>query len=270
MFKHTYIAKVGFVKTLDRTCPKDGGMYSSQERHVCPKCQAALVMPMTKGESPRPYLMTEVHVYPQERQQFRDEHKSRSAAAGGLEFEIRFILWGRYDKDSQTTHPDKRVQWLIPKRLIHLEFNTRPIVRPFHSTRDSIQKLELKYHFNNRAGDNLRFLDYPEEFQANTGQTPEQAAAEINNTTAVPGEVAAQPKTTAVGATTDEPSNKDIMEAIMGVSNRVSALEGDTPASVEENPADAPETPPEDLDLNDTGIVETTAKVGEVDPFQSA
>ena len=272
MFKNEYIAKVGFVKTLDRTCGPCGGMYASSERVACPKCNTALILPMTKGDNPRPYLMTEVHLYPQEQQRHKDEFARKCAASGGLPFEIRMVLWGRYDKDTQTTVPDKRVQYLVPKRLIHVMFNTRPVPRTFHSTKDNQEKLDFNFH----AGDQMKFLDDPKQFEALTGQTTEQAAAEVGNTT-TKTTPAASPETPPAQnntAASKEPTNADIMSAIMGINNRVTALEGPaTPTETTQgiNPEDIPDTPPEDLDLNDNGLTTNVqaaaAADGAVDPF---
>ena len=269
MFTHSYIAKIGFVKTLDRTCPTHGGMYSSQERNICPKCNAALIAPMTKGDNPRPYLMTEIHIYPQERQDHQEDHKRRSAASGGLEFEIRFILWGRWDAERQMIFPDNRVQYLAPKRLIHVEFNKRPIIRPFVSAKEgNKQKLEFKYHFDGRAGDKLKFLDSKETFEALTGQTTTTAQASAQGDVSAQSSAQASP---AEGVNSNQPSNADIMAALTGMQNRLTALEN---GSVQNNvPEDVPDTPPEDMDLNETGLVNdavASAGGGLVDPFKTA
>jgi len=164
MFRNEYTAKVGFTRLLDRTCPKDGGLYASNEKSHCPKCQSPLVQPTRPGEparnetGPIPYCFTEVTLYPLLRKEVKDKHAARTASAKGVLYVIRMTLWGRYDTERGVLEPDGRTQYLVPKRTIRVEFNNPPTLIPY-TANDKSTKIEMKYVFDGRAGDQIEFLD---------------------------------------------------------------------------------------------------------------
>jgi len=183
MFRNEYIAKIGFTRTLDRTCGQCGGLYASNEKDHCPKCNQALIIPTHQtDEGPRPYCFTEVTLYPMMRQESKARHAKRTAAAKGLLYTIRMTLWGHYDKERNVVLPDNRVQYLVPKRTIRTLFNSPPQLLPF-TAKDKSQKIEMKYTFDGREGDQIEFLDAKQTAQAEMDgaksptPTPETAAA---------------------------------------------------------------------------------------------
>lgn len=168
MFRNEYTAKIGFTRVLDRTCSQCGGLYSSNEKSHCPKCQQPLIVPTHQTESgPRPYCFTEVTLYPMMRQEAKDKHSKRTAASKGLLFTIRMTLWGRYDKVSHEVQPDARTRYLVPKRTIRVLFNNPPTLLPFIAKADGSQRIELKYTFDSHDGDQIEFLDAKQTADAN-------------------------------------------------------------------------------------------------------
>lgn len=166
MEKHSYTAKIGFTKVLDLTCPKDGGMYSSNEKTTCPKCNQRLVPPTRKTEKgPVPYCFTEVTFYPMYPQDLKDSYAAKMKAAGGVPSVHRFVLYGYYDAQTNTLNPDARTRYLVPKRTIRLEFNTIPQYRPFQGKDGA--GLEIKFVFSKKYGDEIEFLDAKQEFALN-------------------------------------------------------------------------------------------------------
>ena len=167
MFRNEYIAKIGFTRTLDRTCGQCGGLYASNEKSHCPKCNQALIIPTHQtDEGPRPYCFTEVTLYPMMRQEAKDRHAKRTVAAKGLLYVIRMVLWGHYDKERSVVLPDNRVPYLVPKRTIRVLFNSPQQLLPF-TANDGSQKIEMKYTFDGRDGDQIEFLDAKQTAQAN-------------------------------------------------------------------------------------------------------
>lgn len=165
MFRNEYTAKIGFTRVLDRTCPKDGGMYSSNEKSACPKCNSPLIPPTRKTDSgPVPYCFTEVTLYPKMPKAMQDLHVKRTEASKSLFYTIRMILWGRVDKDLGVAVPDKRSMYLVPKRTIRVVFNNPPQLKPF-TAGDQSTKVEMKYTFDSRDGDQIEFLDSKQEMQ---------------------------------------------------------------------------------------------------------
>jgi len=92
----------------------------------------------------------------------KDELIKRTQAANGLLYEYRLTLWGRYDKERHTAFPDKRTQYLVPKRTIRLELNDFPVMKLF-TTREGTQKIEKKFVFQAHLGDQLEFMDTKQE-----------------------------------------------------------------------------------------------------------
>ncbi len=159
MFRNEYTAKIGFTRLLDRTCSKCGGLYTGSEYAHCPKCKQALVVPsFNTAEGPRKYCFTEVTLYPLMRQEAKDRHAKRTEAAKGLLYVIRMTLWGRYDKERDVVQPDPRTQYLVPKRVIRVLFNNPPTLIPY-TANDQTTKVEMKFTFDIRDGDQVEFLD---------------------------------------------------------------------------------------------------------------
>jgi len=159
MYRNEYTAKIGFTRVLDRTCLKDGGLYSSNEKSHCPKCNQPLVPPTRQSESgPIPYCFTEVTLYPLMRKETRERHAKRTEAAKGLLYTLRMVLWGHMDKETGVAVPDNRTQYLVPKRTIRVEFNNPPQLLPYTAS-DKSTKVEMKYTFDARDGDQIEFLD---------------------------------------------------------------------------------------------------------------
>lgn len=182
MHRHEYTAKVGFVKTLDRTCKQHGGIYSSTEHSVCPKCQQPLVIPSHNTENgPRPYCFSEVTLYPLLQKEVKDRHEKRLKVAGGLITVIRVVLWGKYSQENNTLQPDPRVRYLAPKRTVRVLFNTPPLPKAY-TAKDGSTKLELKYTFDGRHGDQFEFLDSKQEATAHMEATSNvsQPSPQIN------------------------------------------------------------------------------------------
>lgn len=269
MFKHTYVAKVGFVNHLDRVCPTHGGLFSSQQRNTCPKCNAALAPRMvTTKKGTYPSIMTEVVLYPILPQSEKDEHSARTKAASGFEFEIRMNLWGYYDEQRQVACINKRAMYIVPKRTLYLEFNQQPVVRPY-VTREGQHKLEFKYTVSGR--DEVRFMDSKATYEALTGgdagiQPQASPAAQSNPAPSTP--VSAN-NTNDTGA----PNMDAIMAQLASLTAAVAQLKGNTPApaamnannSVADNPDPSQfsnDAPPSDMDMNDDGI-------GTIDPFSA-
>jgi len=177
MEKHSFVAKIGFTKVLDLTCPKDGGLYSSNEKTSCPKCNARLVSPTRKTDKgPIPFCLTEVTFYPMLPQEVKDSYAAKMQAAGGLPAVHRFVLYGYFDGPTNTLNPDARTRYLVPKRTIRLEFNTPPQYRPF--TGKNGDGLEIKFVFSRRYGDEIEFLDAKQEFELNQkSASPDKKAA---------------------------------------------------------------------------------------------
>jgi len=179
MFRTELTAKIGFTRLLDRTCPSCGGLYSSYEYAHCPKCQAVLVIPMHPAESgARPYCLTEVTLYPKMRKEDKDAHATRTKAAKGLLYTFRVILWGRYDKERNVVEPDARTRYLVPKRTIRVALYNPPTLIPF-TAKDGTQKIEMKYVFSAKSGDQIELLDEKQESSemmagAKTKETPTQ------------------------------------------------------------------------------------------------
>lgn len=171
MYRNEYISKVGFTKVLDLTCSNHGGMYTSNEHSTCPKCGKALIAPTftTKEGVVRPYCITEVTLYPQMPEDVTNQQSSRTDKAKGIMPIIRMSLWGRYNKDNNTVVPDPRTQYLVPKRLVRTLFNTPPVFTTF-TTKGKVTKLEQKYVFDHRKGDQIEFLDYMDKH--NTAAAP--------------------------------------------------------------------------------------------------
>lgn len=183
MHRNEYVAKVGFVKTLDRTCQQCGGIYASNERSNCPKCGQPLVIPSHQTENGiRQYCFTEVTIYPLLQSDVKEAHKKRLAAANGLETVYRIVLWGKYDQTTNTLQPDARVRYLVPKRTIRVLLNTPPLPKLFQGN-DKSTKLELKYTFDARRGDQFQFLDSKQEatthMEATTPTTPAQEVVTV-------------------------------------------------------------------------------------------
>lgn len=176
MEKHSFVAKIGFTKVLDLTCPKDGGLYSSNERTSCPKCSGRLVPPTRKTDKGQiPFCLTEVTFYPMLPQDVKDSYAAKMKAAGGLPSVHRFVLYGYFDAQTNTLNPDARTRYLVPKRTIRLEFNTTPQYRPF--TGKNGDGLEIKFVFSRRYGDEIEFLDAKQEFEINqTNASPDKKA----------------------------------------------------------------------------------------------
>lgn len=252
MYKHAYTAKIGFTKVLDRTCAQCGGMYSSNEKSVCPKCNNQLVVPTFKAKdgSVRPYLMTEVTLYPLMRQDDRQDFEARTERAKGLgHLEIKMVLWGRYDKETNTVVPDARTQYLVPKRTVRVEFNTPPILRPYVSQKNNgQQRVEFKYALNSNRGDELEFLD--------SKQTAETMQNEAQS-----GLNARKAEASANGATNTNPNPAQLAQqfaALLEQASKMGIMPGNTPAQTQSN-ASAPvpdaETPNFDpnLDADDDG-----------------
>lgn len=180
MFRNEYTAKIGFTRVLDRTCPKDGGLYSSNEKSHCPKCNTPLVIPSHQVEGgARPYCFTEVTLYPMMRKESKERHAKRTEAAKGLLYVLRMTLWGRYDKERNVVEPDPRTQYLVPKRTIRVTFNNPPTVIPY-TAKDQTTKLEWKYTFDSRDGDQIEFLDAKQ-----TAETAMAATTSVSNNTTI-------------------------------------------------------------------------------------
>jgi len=160
-------AKIGFTKVLDRKCAIHGGHYSSHEKSVCPKCSNGLIE-LTRvtaaGETVK-YCITEVTLYPLHRQSMADDLVKRTTATNGLLYTYRLSLFGRYDKATDTVTPDNRTRYLVPKRVILVECNDFPVLKPYFSVQANAQKIEIKYVFNKRLGDDIRFIDDKQEAQ---------------------------------------------------------------------------------------------------------
>jgi hypothetical protein len=103
-----------------------------------------------------------VTLYPKLRKEDKDAHAARTKAAKGLLYTIRIILWGRYDKNRNIVEPDARTRYLVPKRTIRVALYKPPTIIPF-TAKDGTQKLEMKYVFDARGGDQLEFLDEKQE-----------------------------------------------------------------------------------------------------------
>jgi len=198
MFRNEYTAKIGFTRTLDRTCGQCGGLYSSNEKSHCPKCNQALIIPTHQtDEGPRPYCFTEVTLYPMMRQEAKDRHAKRTVAAKGLLYVIRMVLWGHYDKERSVVLPDNRVPYLVPKRTIRVLFNSPQQLLPF-TANDGSQKIEMKYTFDGRDGDQIEFLDAKQTAQANMEgaktpiPTPEPVVAPTPDMAALAAQITAQ------------------------------------------------------------------------------
>lgn len=270
MFKHSYVAKVGFVKNLDRTCPTHGGMYSSNERNACPKCGVPLNhMAINTQKGVRKTIMTEVTLYPVLPQNEKDEHASRTKKASGFEYEIKMVLWGHYDEERGTVFPDKRVQYIVPKRTLLVEFHTKPVVRPF-VTREQEHKLEFKYTVTGR--DMVKFLDSKATYEALTGESASAPAA-TNTKQTISNPVV--PQTAIQNA---NPQMALIMEQLASLTAMVNGMNTTpqavptptpqaAPATMTANETECPnpdgffmESPPDDIDPNDDGL-------GPIDPF---
>ena len=198
MFRNEYIAKIGFTRTLDRTCGQCGGLYASNEKSHCPKCNQDLIIPTRQtDEGPRPYCFTEVTLYPMMRQETKDSHAKRTAAAKGLLYIIRMVLWGHYDKERNVVLPDNRVPYLVPKRTIRATFNNPHQLLPF-TAKDGSQKIEMKYTFDGRDGDQIEFLDAKQTAQAEMDgakspiPTPEPVMAPTTDMVALATQITAQ------------------------------------------------------------------------------
>ncbi len=166
MEKHSFVAKIGFTKVLDLTCPQHGGMYSSNEKTTCPKCNSPLVSPTRKTEKGQiPFCLTEVTFYPMLPQEVKDSYAAKMKAAKGLPMIHRFVLYGYYDGETNTLNPDARTRYLVPKRTIRLEFNTTPLYHPFEGKEGT--GLEIKFVFSRKYGDEIEFLDAKQEFDIN-------------------------------------------------------------------------------------------------------
>lgn len=179
MFRTEFIAKIGFTRILDRTCPNCGGLYSGYERATCPKCNANLVMPVyNTDEGPKQYCLTELTLYPKLPERVKKVHLARTKSAKGLLYTIRVVLWGRYDKERNVVEPDARTRYLVPKRTIRVALYDPPVPIPF-TAKDGTQKLEMHYVFSDRSGDQIEFLDEKQESSemmagAKTKETPTQ------------------------------------------------------------------------------------------------
>jgi len=198
MFRNEYIAKIGFTRTLDRTCSQCGGLYASNEKSHCPKCNQSLIITTHQTEEgPRPYCFTEVTLYPMMRQEAKDRHAKRTAAAKGLLYIIRMVLWGHYDKERNIVLPDARVPYLVPKRTIRVLFNNPHQLLPF-TANDGSQKIEMKYTFDGREGDQVEFLDAKQTAQANMDgaktpiPTPEPVVAPTTDMAALAAQITVQ------------------------------------------------------------------------------
>jgi len=163
MFRTEFIAKIGFTRVLDRTCPNCGGLYSSYEQATCPKCNANLVMPAyNTDEGPKRYCLTELTLYPKLPERVKKLHLDRTKSAKGLLYTIRVVLWGHYDKERNVMEPDARTRYLVPKRTIRVALYDPPVPIPF-TAKDGTQKLEMHYVFSDRSGDQIEFLDDKQE-----------------------------------------------------------------------------------------------------------
>jgi len=124
----------------------------------------------------RPYCLTEVTLYPLMRKEATERHARRTASAKGLLYVIRLSLWGRYDKEKNLVTPDARTQYLVPKRTIRVLLNNPPTLIPY-TAKDGTQKLEMKYVFDSRDGDQLEFLDAKQEAAVMMAAAPKAVAA---------------------------------------------------------------------------------------------
>ena len=277
MYKHSYTAKIGFVKTLDRTCATHGGRYSSAERQVCPKCNETLVVPMqrdSKTGNMRPSLFTEVTLYPQMRGDDRKDFENNTLRSNSLgHFEFKMNLWGKYDAATNTVQPDGRVRYLAVKRTIRVEFNSPPLIRPFTSQKyDGQQRIEMKYNFNSNRGDQIEFLDNIQAAQ--TEMVSAQNALDARNATAQ--QEATTPVTTPVtppvipaavpNLTDPAVLQATLMELLQRLAPAAAPTTAPTAAPVTimaatnvESPVpqeSTPMNPPADLDPTDEGIEE--------------
>ena len=185
MYRNEFTAKVGFTRILDRTCSDCGGLYSSNEKSHCPKCAKPLVIPARPtSDGPLPYCFTEVTLYPLMRQETKDKHAKRTEAAHGLLYVIRVILWGTYDKERNIVVPDKRSQYMVPTRTIRALFNNPPTLIPY-TANDGSQKIEMKFTFDWRLGDQIEFLDAKQEMATKIAEA-DTAIAQASNKTAAP------------------------------------------------------------------------------------
>ena len=250
MFKNHYTARIGFIRTLDRVCPTHGGRYSSNETANCPKCGVALVQfTVQTQQGVRPQCLTELVIYPVMRPADEKQWEERTAKAGGLKYQIRVSLWGRYDAERQVAYPDKRVQYMQPKRLIRIELNTKPIFRPYTSQKENgAQMIEVKYEFNHNRGDQIEFLDpkqASDELMTNAHAVTSPQQQPINNAPA------AQPAATGDAAKLDS-----MMQEIVALRAKLSG--NPTPAPAAPQDAElmkaAAQSPPDELDPTEDGM----------------
>lgn len=194
MFRNEFTAKIGFTRVLDRTCGNCGGLYSSNEKSHCPKCNNPLHIPTRPSDTgPRPYCFTEVTLYPMMRQEMKDKHAKRTTASKGLLYTLRMTVWGTYDKERDIVLPDKRTQYLVPKRTIRVLFNNPPTLIPF-TANDKSQKVEMKFTFDGHSGDQIEFLDAKQTADASMAgaepPTPEPTKAPVPNAAVLQQQIA--------------------------------------------------------------------------------
>jgi len=278
MFRNEYTARIGFVKTLDRTCPTHKGMYSSAEKTHCPKCNAPLVQftVTTKRHGVRPQCLSEIVIYPIYRPEDEKIWESRTERAGGFGMQIRVNLWGRYDDERKIAYPDNRVQYLQPKRIARFCLNTKPLLKAYTSNKDGVPKqmIEMKYEFNQGRGDQIEFLDKPAEHEAmttNAGAQPAPHEAATGTPVDQPLPVN-QPAKVEVPASTDAvvAIGQELMNLVKRFEDAVGTPSTHTqPASEDEILKEAAsQSPPADMDHSEDGIgkVEILSD-DEPDPF---
>jgi len=159
MFRLDTVARVGFVKLIDRSCSSCGNLGSSKDDNTCTKCHAKWKpMLITTDDGDRPYCWTEVVFYPILTPTARTKYEKYLARINSIDTRYVVKLYGHYSKEQKVLIPAKVANYLPVGRWVRLSLNTKPELSLPFTSKDGQLTISNVYTLDRSEGDQIELL----------------------------------------------------------------------------------------------------------------